>query len=593
MRNTFDPPRHRWLYKSGLFGMPGHRVLSEGNVSPLVARDTTVALIQREDLNGSHSDRDEPETCRVFLSNEALDQQDESFYEGLRNSYYEQKARGQQDEEKIYDELDMQKGICEKDEEDCCSYSENGCDNFEVCSQCSCTSIEKKLSLSGSEVCLSDLEYTEDYNDSKDVQTQTDELVSPSSVKSLTSSGGGGGEDTLEGTKNRIKKLKNINDLLKQIDEQFNTVLKQTQQPSDCSPSPSEETNRHSETEADQEYRDSYYKQSDNEEGTQTASSRSSYVSSCAPSVSKNGHRNSSRVCSSNISSPDALPSPGCIVSPCGLGEKGQIDDLADGYTVFLQRHSTPINNKGKIPSPIEIQSPIGSDSKVKSPSSPRHSSPSRIPVLKSSRTGFNPDKSSQKSSPVDQEPKSGGPQRTLLSSPSRILGKKQTGLNQFSSPWIPQGNGHGKTSPVSSPQSPWGREDTLPVPYRGAKTVPGSIPSSPSKSKTKLDQTGTDRLSRSMSETASKCSNNVPPKVPPRGVLYQRQLTDPTLDGYPIKRNCPTDIHSLSEGYHSDRPDAEESVIVREIPTKPSKLYLKSPSRNSKDVSSPEDIHV
>jgi hypothetical protein len=52
-------------------------------------------------------------------------------------------------------------------------------------------------------------------------------LTSETVAKEMVSS-----EDSIEGAKSKILKLKNINDLLKQIDEQFNSVLKQTEVPS-------------------------------------------------------------------------------------------------------------------------------------------------------------------------------------------------------------------------------------------------------------------------------------------------------------------------------------------------------------------------
>lgn len=92
-------------------------------------------------------------------------------------------------------------------------------------------------------------------NDSRDQETQTDDVVTPESaaaVGGVSSLARDESADSLQGTKNRINKLKNINDLLKQIDAQFNTVLQQTQN-ADLSPASSQATNC-SETEADRQY---------------------------------------------------------------------------------------------------------------------------------------------------------------------------------------------------------------------------------------------------------------------------------------------------------------------------------------------------
>ncbi|ELU17803.1 hypothetical protein CAPTEDRAFT_221935 [Capitella teleta] len=89
---------------------------------------------------------------------------------------------------------------------------------------------------------------SEDNMSSDDNETHAKEMVSS--------------EDSIEGAKSKILKLKNINDLLKQIDDQFNSVLKQTEAPSPAHSGCS------SEPEADRQFaRDSFYKQSDNEDG--------------------------------------------------------------------------------------------------------------------------------------------------------------------------------------------------------------------------------------------------------------------------------------------------------------------------------------
>ena len=124
--------------------------------------------------------------------------------------------------------------------------------DFDNDSECTCSSIGERGS--ESDLDLSDLENDGGVNDSKDAETQTDDVLTPDGAcaslpldKSV---------DSLQGTKNGIKKLKNINDLLKKIDEQFNTVLKQTQ--NDLSPASSEETHC-SDPEADRQFGDQFF----------------------------------------------------------------------------------------------------------------------------------------------------------------------------------------------------------------------------------------------------------------------------------------------------------------------------------------------
>ena len=140
-------------------------------------------------------------------------------------------------------------------------------------SQCSCDSMDKKS--------LSDFdddeegEYTDEEKDcSHDAETQTDpepetSAPPPRGMPRDVSS------DSLGETKNKILKLKNINDLLRQIDEQFSSVLRQTAAANDFSPTMSDES-----------------------------------------PLSEDDRQSQQQRLSNVLSSPEPLPSPSCIVSP-------------------------------------------------------------------------------------------------------------------------------------------------------------------------------------------------------------------------------------------------------------------------------------
>lgn len=295
-----------------------------------------------------------------------------------------------------------------------------------------------------------------------------------------------GSEDSIENTKNKIMKLKNINDLLKQIDEQFNSVLKQTTEDEDGAPSPAH--SGCSETEADRQFpRDSYYKQSDIENGY-SPPHRSPVLS---PNQSQRGSSGD------QVSSPDALP---------------------------------PY-------SPIQL-SPEGSSA----------------------------------------------PQRVM--SPSRC---------PSSPPSVPHGGARRKSSSKSPRGSPTQPDPSASpvvsaVPYRGIKTV-----SSPPTRHSPQDLKNPG--------SPAPLSSSPSPKSP-KGIFGRnspKSRTHALLDGYPFKKrgSPPNDGFSNSEGYHSDKVECDDPIIIREIPlSKPAELrftpdpsgaYTKAPG----SPGSPEDIDV
>lgn len=331
-------------------------------------------------------------------------------------------------------------------------------------SQCSCDSIEKKS--------LSDFDEDEPLSDgdelyARDVETQTDpESGMPTARRTMprdTSS------DSLGEAKNKIIKLKNINDLLRQIDEQFNNVLRQT---------------------------------------TAAAADLSSPLSEI------DGE-------SSIMSSPEPLPSPSCIVSP--------ISQLADDSTLPMRRGIGLTDMD-----PLNIIM-------ARRASTPKHASP-------------NNSQQSLHGQPVGQ--------------------------------------------PMSHPLSqPLSVSTDMAVPYRGASNSP-PIPGTGSPAH--LSPAHRSPGSPALHSPASSIRHRIP--LQPRGAVSRlpirhparpadTRLTHPLLDGYPYRRRSPSQENGGSEGYHSDRPETDDAVIVREIP--PSSLQFTTKQRSSAEVSSPENVNV
>ena len=124
-------------------------------------------------------------------------------------------------------------------------------------------------------------------------------------------------------------------------------------------------------------------------------------------------------------------------------------------------------------------------------------------------------------------------------------------------SPRLPRTTGSQSSSPQPSGD---GQHPLTAIPYRGAKNLhSGSPPTSLNRS--------TD--SSSDAETPKTSS----PKPPPRNphAAMQNKLTHPLLDGYPFRashHSLTPDIASNSEGYHSDKTENDDSIIIREIPS-------------------------
>lgn len=490
----------------------------------------------------------------------------------------------------------------------------------EECLSC-CSSDEKKDEdfLSGS-----DFDDDEDNTDAKDQETQTDQdSSSPVEVPRGLST------DSLEGAKSKIMKLKNINDLLRQIDEQFNSVLRQTNQ-GDLSPSNHSDELRGSETEADRQFpRNSFYKQSDIEEGYSPP--HRSPVLSPTPGTQQESPRYSS-------DSPDALPSPGAGLSPILPTNPG---DGPTPSTSGLKQHatSTPIPASQQpgnhlLPGPSS-QGPSQPIIKVR-PNPPPGGCINRTHPTRDSRPSSvrPPAPSAEYAKPV-KSPKRGSP-------PSRLspTGKRSpTGLQPATStnrntPPVSSGNVGHDSSPVSSINknnsnmnnpgsfssgrgSP-ARVESIAnaIPYRGVKTSsPSTVPRSPPVVRHKTPETrppglhpDSDTKSPNPStEGEEKCeqsgstvppSGSTPGKTSPKPPGLLHKLTHPSQFR---KRATPSpnDGHSISEGYHSDKADPEDAIIVREIPgKKPTELpFLPNPSgaytRAPGSPGSPEDINV
>ena len=116
----------------------------------------------------------------------------------------------------------------------------------------------------------------------------------------------------------------------------------------------------------------------------------------------------------------------------------------------------------------------------------------------------------------------------------------------------------HGSPVRTYSPQpGSDGQHPLTAIPYRGAKNItPGSPPQNQ------------NRSGESSSDPDTPKSSS--PKPPPRNPHYINKLTHPLLDGYPFKashHSLTPDVASNSEGYHSDKAEPDDSIILREIP--------------------------
>ena len=141
----------------------------------------------------------------------------------------------------------------------------------------------------------------------------------------------------------------------------------------------------------------------------------------------------------------------------------------------------------------------------------------------------------------------------------------------------------HGRASPprknTQQPSPPSNNSvDTLTaIPYRGVKTGDSSLPCSPPttpRKQAKMDHGAGSSSSNTVgSSPAQRRPNKSTPEPPPRNLAISgNKLTHPLLDGYPFRRNSLTADggQSTSEGYHSDRADTEvDAIVIREIPIK------------------------
>lgn len=129
-----------------------------------------------------------------------------------------------------------------------------------------------------------------------------------------------------------------------------------------------------------------------------------------------------------------------------------------------------------------------------------------------------------------------------------------------------------GQSSPQASID---GQHPFTAIPYRGAKNLGGGGGSPP----TSLNRSMTD--SGSDAETPKMGS----PKPPPRNPHTINKVTHPLLDGYPFRashNSLTPDIASNSEGYHSDKTENDESIIVREIPKRDAQYATNHQHRRS-----------
>ena len=449
----------------------------------------------------------------------------------------------------------------------------------ELCGS-SCSSLDKK-------------EYSDEDNEATGEQADSAKAFSEMSYEMPRDSS----NDSLEGARNRIIKLKNINELLKQIDEQFNSVLQQTTQ-GDYSPTGSEEL-RGSETEADRHYnRDSFYKQSDIEEGY-SPPHRSPLLSpnpmgsdKRSSMVSTSDKRNSQLT---SCSSPEPLPSPTGILSPIRHRSPPRfMSPIQEGMR--LPSHSSPLSSPSQqsVNSQAQRRADISGSPKRDSPA--RRSSPSRIPV----RRGVSPSREGRGSRPGSTSPTECGGR---VCSPAGHRTRHTSG-----SP----GRHMTPTSSHTSLMEP----PVTAVPYRGAKTGDtGSVPASPPVSrredsalppspqcqrahsidspppgsphplhKPRADHLGSPKRTPSKvkgAEAANRHCSSPEGNNGKSSPAATGKAGNPLLSElFPVqRRSLSTDGQSISEGYHSDRADSD-SIIVRELPVERSDQLRATPHK-------------